>query len=377
MSTTDETDDSSKRSKGSKADGGVTSHGIGDIDPVPTNLAFFEWLDALFDGQNQFPEKIVWQVVEGKKRDRLGPVVDQIVYRPKSQKPTREELVKLSNKIIADCQYDCSIQRRPVMYQISALHYAKDSNYYARRLLEFEPQRLGSGHPDPRENDDDDEQTSIEKSIPNQIMRHQESMVPIVIDGYQGVMATMERLVARQASRITELEERCNKQADMIERLQSLKEERDRRAKWDDLKLKSVEKGVGFLMEVAPPMLNQIMGKSVVPTSQSLEAITLRNFINGLALEQAEALLGKWDEGKCTARGILSEDQASIFINVSLCQMPVERLDDLLPGGQFEVTNEQMMTVLQQGIQMEQLMPLRLLFEGRLKRRQSPQQGAA
>jgi hypothetical protein len=49
----------------------------------------------------------------------------------------------------------------------------------------------------------------------------------------------------------------------------------------------------------------------VVPTNQSLEAITLRNFINTLKQEQAEALLGKWENGTCVARGVLTEEQIS------------------------------------------------------------------
>lgn len=380
MSVDDNDDKSGKERRSSKSNetktvgDGVTSHGLGEQEPVPKNLEFYEWLESLFDGPNQFPEKIAWQAVEGKRRDRLGAVIGNITYRPKSPKPSREELVKLSNKIIADCQYDCDVQRRSVTYQVSALHFAKDSDYYARKLLACEPRKLGSGHPDPRDVDDEEEQSAA-VAIPTQVLRHQETMVPLVSESYAALLDRQDRIIVRQQQRITELEQRVNSQADMIERLQSLKEERDRRARWDELKLKTVDKGVGLLMEVAPPMLNQIMGKPVVPTQQSLEAITLRNFINGLAHEQAEALLGKWEDGKCTARGLLSEDQASIFIYVSLCQMPVERIDDLLPGGPHAISNEQMMAVLSQGISMEQLMPLRILFEGRLKK-QSPPNGA-
>lgn len=346
------------------------------VEPVPKSLEFFEWLESLFDGMNQFPEKLMWQVVEGKKLDRPGPQIDSVIYRPKSAKPTREEMVKLCNKIIADCQYDCDVQRRAVTYQVSALHFAKDSDYYARKLIGCTPRKLGSGHPDPRESADDDE-VSAEKQLSTQIMRHQEAMVPLLGQGFEGIIDRMDRIIARQQARITELELRCNQQADMIERLQSLKEERDRRGKWDDLKLKSTEQGLGMLMSIAPPMLNQIMGKQIVPTNQSLEAITLRNFVNSLKQEQAEALLGKWENGELLAQGLLTKDQASIFIYVSLCQMDVDRLDELLPGGPHEITNEQMMGVLERGIAMEQLMPLRILFEGRMKKRMQPSSAPA
>jgi hypothetical protein len=339
-------------------------------EPVPKSIEFFDWLEALFDGMNQFPEKLAWMVVEGKKLDRPGPQIDSVIYRPKSPKPSREEMVKLCNKIIADCQYDCDVQRRPVTYQVQALHFAKDSDYYARKLIGCAPRPLGSGHPAARENEEDE--ISAEKQLSAQIMKHQEAMVPLLGQGFEGIIDRMDRIIARQQTRITELELRCNQQADMIERLQSLKEERDRRGKWDDLKLKSTEQGLGMLMSIAPPMLNQIMGKPVVPTNQSLEAITLRNFVNSLKQEQAEALLGKWDNGKLLEPGLLTEDQASIFIYVSLCQMDVDRLDELLPGGPHEITNEQMMGVLERGIAMEQLMPLRILFEGRMKKRMQP-----
>lgn len=367
-SETPPTDDDRSKKRSSKSNGtetegaGVSQHGVGDVEPVPKNLEFYEWLEGLFDGSNQFPELIQWQVQE--KRGP-GPTINKVVYRPKSPKPSREELVKLSNRIIADCQYDCDVQRKTVTYRIAALHFAKDSDPYAQRKIRCEPRPLGSGHEDPRE----EEEESVEKRFSNVLVRHQETMVPQMIEGYGGLLGHMEAIVDRQARRIAELENRCNQQADMIERLQSLREDRDRARRWDEMKIESLGKARDMVLPMLPPMASQMLGKPEVAKGDSLEALTLRNFLGSIKEEQAEMILGKWENEVLVLPGILAEQQASIFIGVALCRLPLDQIDDLLPGGACEISNEQMMAVMGTGVTMPQLLPLRNLFEGRLKRK--------
>ncbi len=373
--TTPPTDDDRSKKRSSKSNGtetegaSVSQHGLGDVEPVPKNLEFYEWLEGLFDG-HEFPEKIEWTALDKGGRP-INPLINKIVYRPKSPKPSREELVKFSNRIIADCQYDCDVQRKTVTYRIAALHFAKDSDPYAQRKIRCEPRPLGSGHEDPRE----EEEESAEKRFSNVLVKHQETMVPQVIEGYGGLLGHMEAIVDRQARRIAELENRVNQQADMIERLQSLREDRERARRWDEMKIESLGKARDMVLPMLPPMASQMLGKPEVAKGDSLEALTLRNFLGSIKEEQAEMILGKWDTSAGAGNetlvlpGILSEQQALIFINVAQCSMPTDQLDEFLPGATHAITNEQMMAIMGTGLSIPQILPLRNLFEGRLKRK--------
>jgi hypothetical protein len=143
---------------------------------------------------------------------------------------------------------------------------------------------------------------------------------------------------------------------------------------WNALKIKGAEKALDMGLALTPPLLNQLMGKAVVPTTDSSEAYVIRNFFKGkdeggsMTPEQAEKVIGKFENGKRLAKGILTLEQIKLFVDIAECRVPVDKLDDLMPDGPYAITKEQVLA-LAEVIPVEQLAPIHLMFEARQKRR--------
>jgi hypothetical protein len=159
-------------------------------EPLPKRQDFFEWLESLFDGSTQHPEKIELRIVSGKNLERLGPMNKQMVYGPAdylpdpktskkasaagedagggSRKPSREKLVALSNELLFRAQKDCDESRKPHTYAVLVSHFARETEYYERWVLRLTPSGVyGREH----ERDPGDEES--ESSPNNQIVMQQ------------------------------------------------------------------------------------------------------------------------------------------------------------------------------------------------------------
>lgn len=345
-----------------------------DIEPIPKSPALFEWLEKLFDGGSQFPEMISCRVVTGRNYERLGASIKQIIFPPKATKPSRGELVALSNELVGLMQRDADIQRKRVVYGMHVSHKMRDPDFYERYLYPCNPSPLHAGEGVPRpEEDDSPADRTIEAQFAVQAMGHQERMFALYGGGFEGLLDRMDRINEQQAQAILKKDERIEKLTDMLERALSHEEERREKREWSLLKIRSVEKAVELGLAIAPPLLNQIAGKKLIETSDSQEALTLRNFFKkksegGLLTEEQAVLAFGSDDGK---PGVLAYDQIKLLFDVAHCRAPAEELDKLLPGGPLEITNEQVAALTMRcGFTVEQLVPLHLTFEARMKRRQ-------
>lgn len=346
------------------------------VEPIPKSPPLFEWLEKLFDGGSQFPEVIACRVVTGRNFERLGPLIKQIIYPPKASKPSREELVSLTNELVGLMQRDSDIQRKRVVYGLHVSHKARESDFYERYLFACNPSPLhaGEGVPRPDDSDSDPGERTIEAQFAVQAMGHMERMFALYGGGFEGLLDRMDRVNEQQAQAIVKKDERIEKLSDMLERALSLEEERREKRDWSALKMRSVEKAFELGLAIAPPLLNQIAGRKLIETNDSSEAIALRNFFKKkseggqLTEEQAVLAFGS-DDGK---PGVLTYEQTKLLFEVAHCRIPVDELDKVLPGGSLEISREQVMALTSKcGLSIEQLTPLHLIFDARMKQRKT------
>ncbi len=343
------------------------------VDVVPKRPDFFEWLEAAFSGETQFPEKIHICSISGKQGERLGPTVWQIIYAPKESKPSREKLVALANEILGRCQRDCDSNRRTTVYGVHLAHYAREVDFYGRYTMRLDPSPVHGRQTANGVDVDDDPVTGQERFI-QQVLSHQERMFEMYGGAFEGMLDRLDRIVERQDRRIESQDARIAAQADQLERALSMEADRAERREWAKLKVAGVGKALDFGLALAPPLLNQLVGKPVIPTSTSAESLTLQNFFKGLSEEQAAVVFGVFSDNNPQEQvrpGILSVDQARLLWAVAESQVGADELDRLLPGGPLAVTQEQVMRLLSEArLSLEQIGPIQLIFDQRMKRRE-------
>lgn len=353
------------------------------VNPIASNMRVFEWIEDLFNGEQEFPNVIEVRLATGKGYMTNGPKLKQRIYQPTDSKPDRETLVKDANKLTAVMQTDCDVKQKPTVYALCAINFSRDAEPYDRALIQLKPgqsYRLG-------ENGDieqDDEEQSIEKRHGVQMMGHMREMFQMSVDGWAGIVDRQDRTLERVMNRLDTMETRYFKMLDAFERSLDLKEDREAKRRKDELWVKGAEKMLELGVAIAPPIVNAIAGKSVIPQPVHPDVVELKKFLKRdteggkMTKEQQDKLLGIWDESTSTLLqpGVLTVAQISTLFQVAGGQLPVDELDKLLPGGPYEITGEQL-GQLQMifASSMEQVMPLVLMFNARKQRREQANNG--
>jgi hypothetical protein len=300
-------------------------------------------------------------------------MVKQFNYPAGANKPTREQLVQMSNEILYLTQRDCDVHRKSVVYHVAAIHFSVSPEPYERWLLRCTPgatYRNGANG----ENEDEDDNDSIEKRIAAQSMRHNETMFNLYGASMEGILDRQDRIVERLLDRNDRLETKNEKLMDMLERALDMKVEREVKLEREKLKTRAIEKGLDFALAMAPPLVNQLAGKQVIPTNDTAETIALKNFFKPveegglLTKEQAQAAFGQWDdtpEHNLVVPGVLNRDQVMILVSVANGSTSPDELNKLIPpDGACALTMDQIVS-LQQIFSMEQIAPIMLIFEAR------------
>lgn len=347
------------------------------VEPSPTDEDFFLWLEKLFS-DNQYPEKLDLRVVELLKggKEKFGARIAQKLFPPNTKRD-KEQIVALSNELVHLAQRDCNIHGRAIIYGVYAQHFAKDDDYYERFLMRLAPNAaFGRGAPELAEARDDDDPALHEK-FSVQVLTHQQQMFQLYASGLEGLVDRLDRIVERQDVTIEKQTATIQRQSEMMERAMSMEAEREERRRWTDLKIKGVEKIIEFGVTMGPPLLGQLLGKPV--SDETPESITLKKYFREpdeggvLTKEQIDVVFGVYDEKtNVTLRaGVLTKEQAMIIWRVAHCQIPPDALDELLPGGACEVSQEQFANLMGCGLSMEQLAPIHIIFQGRMSRKQA------
>jgi hypothetical protein len=353
------------------------------VEPVAKDLELFGFLADLFDGQQEFPEKLDVRVVRGKDYAQMGPMVKQFLWPAGKPKPSKEELVKLSNEILHLLRRDADVKRKEAVYHVAAIHFSRDPEPYSRHLIRVKPGVTYRNGESGEENLEEDDETNIEKRHGVQILRHHETMFNLVGTVIENLVDRQDRFGERLSRRNDQLEARNERLADLLERALDRNVERSERLEWSRIKAKGAEKILEMGLAVAPPLLGALVGKDVVGAKgDSIEAYTLRGFLKpvkeggALTEEQSRAAFGEWNDSgdEQTQPGVLTKEQVVILVNVARGEMPAEELDKLMPGATYGITGEQA-NRLMQVFPMDQLAPLMVLIETRRKRVQTQSTG--
>ncbi|HKW48700.1 MAG TPA: hypothetical protein VJN70_14725 [Gemmatimonadaceae bacterium] len=356
------------------------------IEPVVKDHSLFEFLELLFYDEPEpanFPERIEVNTVNGRQKEKLTSIVMSLPFAPiltsgdatkrgiPQGKPSREKLVVYSNRILHAMQRDCDESRQRQCYGVHAWHHGRGDDPYMRYLKYCEPKGRY-----PKEDQNSDEDEPIEKRHSLQMMGHHEKLFSLYGGAFEGILDRIDRVLERQDARIERQDARIEKQAEMLERALSLEAERHEKLEWSKLKAKGVEKALEFGIAMAPPLINQLVGKPVLPTNDTPETITLKNFFRtvdqggSMTKEQAVQAFGEFDDTThvLVRPGVLSQEQSTVLFDVATGNQPPDALDKLMPGsGPLGITQEQALA-LQQVFSLEQIAPLMLIFEARRNR---------
>src|SRR3990167_4458504 len=94
------------------------------VNPEPVRPELFSFIERLFDGSDQKPERIELKQAFGASASKYGQQIDLWEFKPNVVKPEREAIVALSNKIVDLAQQNCNAIGKRHRYAVLAKHYA-------------------------------------------------------------------------------------------------------------------------------------------------------------------------------------------------------------------------------------------------------------
>lgn len=338
------------------------------VDPVIKRTDFFEWLEGIFFGEQEHPERITINSVSGRELERLGPLIKQFIYRPeagKDGKPSKEKIVALSNEIVTRCQTECNAVGRRMIYGVHVYHAVRNGDEpYERFIIRCEPKGKTANNGVPGDlgragfGADDDGEISMQERYAVHALHRDERMFQLFAAAMEGVMDRMDRHIERQEKSQENLRERYERQQEISERALSLEEERAAKREWRQLGIKLADRGGTMGMDlILPALMTKITGKTLPGIAESAESRLLKDFFRSQAdggkLTEAESatVFGIFDEGPhgehvCQREGILSYAQGRLMWEISQCQAPAERIDEFL-SGPLVITEDQRTRLLQ------------------------------
>jgi len=345
------------------------------VTPAPSRPDLFAFIEQLFNGSDQKPEKIELRQAFGPGARKYGSTVIQKEFKANDPKPTREKMVAISNELLDLAQHDCNEVGMPHKYGVLAKHYAKSDGYYSVFLLSLRPKQPADY--DPNEVNDDE-------YLPSDA-RRRDMLLSYGLDHIKqgdehvrwqqgqnaqtiaGLMERADSIMDKQAARIEHLEARFLDFFKAAEEALSKKQDRDMALESHQVKMGLLKHGAQTLMQWFPVVANHMMAKQAgaappqngIEGGKSAESMALESFIETLSPEQVTVLFGEWDaEGKVLLKenGLFSAAQTRIIFGVANCQLPATEVDKLLEG-ELALTEQQMAkapTILST----EQFMPL-------------------
>jgi hypothetical protein len=358
------------------------------VTPEASRPDLFQFLEKLFDGADQKPERIELRQAYGDGARKYGTVVIQKEYKANSAKPPREQIVSLSNELLDLAQRNCNELRKPYRYAILAKHYAKSDDYYGCFLLSMRPKQPAMEGDDVSSHGLDDEEATPDAKRRDEFIAHSLAHIKQSDENDRwrqdqhatstgDIIEKYQNLVQMLMSQNLEMQREHRELFKTADEALSKKSERDLAAKMQDFKMGIMSDGFKFIQQMAPVVVNQLKGKTPGVGESSAESIAVTSFLQGLTEKQAGALFGDDASGTWTENGIFTHAQAKIFSAVAQCQVAPSELDKLLDG-EHAVTETQIMKA-QTIVASQQFMPLVALVLGRRQKKleaSSPQSAA-
>lgn len=370
--------DKEKKKNGSD-DGGKS---YPDVEPLtPRRPELYAWLEELFYGEAEelsFPERLEINPVFGQRNERIGSTILQRAFIPERAskeaadkmpgrrgRPKKEDLIRLSNEILSRTQHDCDQQGRDRLYGVHAWHLSRSDQPYSRFLI----QCTAKARRQSEAGGEEDDEGGLQAPFGRQVLRHQEQMVGMIGSAWEGTVDRLHRQLEQAYTRIRLLEDRNATLMDQVERALSAEMDREQQRAWTKMKIEGAQQGLAMGFQLLPPLMNTLTGKQIVQTKTSFESITLTNFFKSLEKEQVSAIFGVEDEKteKIVKPGVLTKAQGEILYGVAQGALSPDRLDDLLPDGALGISQEQVMSLQTEcGLRLDQLMPIKVLFDTRM-----------
>ncbi len=284
----------------------------------------------------------------------------------------------MSNEILHYTQRDCDIQRKITVYSVSAWHFSKGDDAFERFLIEQRPGLANRNAGEPRSDDED----SIENRFSVQVLKHHESMFSLYGGGVEGLLDRFDRDKERDHNEIDRLRKENSDLRSQLERALSLEAEREEKRAWIKLGVNAAERGLNMAENVLPVLIGKFAGNGA--SADTLETLTLKKFFKPieqggqLTLAQSNAAFGVYDDSpqhNLVKPGVLTLDQGKLLYEVAFGKVPFDEIDKLLPGGSLAITGEQFQRIVTEcQFSMDQILPLKIIFDGRMAKRQSSQQ---
>jgi len=311
--------------------------------PNPSDPRLFEFIEELFK-QDQIPEQIELRQAAGRGGRNYGEhVCPAETFKPNAAKPGREKLVALANKFLDLAQHDCDELGTQQGYAVLAKHHARGADYYARFYFRRYPKKeaddaFGSDEENPNRHRDEMLSFMLDhakQNDENDRLRQDQhsSAVGDIISQYRQLLEMVMEDRREDRRLYAELMKEHRLTAQQLDEALSKRHERDLQTQMQQFKFSMIQDGVQFLKSMLPVAVNQITGKSTLPTNESSESIAIKQFLQGLSEEQSDALFGKpVDGGINPAGGIFTAHQAAIFVGVAQATVPPSALDALFEG---------------------------------------------
>lgn len=356
------------------------------VTPVVTRPDLVEFLLS-FWGENKRVQRIEVRMLRQRKDggvDRLTPVRNAYTFQPTAPPPSQSDIVSMANEIMRDLQNHCNALQKKQLYGVCPYDTGSGDDVLAVHLIRCFPKENPneSGADATVEGDivdlsGDGAFTSgaIGMMLKYSLEQNRQSLEDrryFIKTNRELVESTNEHLIEMNEKMARLVGEGFDRQVNMMKATEALLSEDHKRrlsARWTEVGVNAAEKTADMVLGLLPPMINRMAGKEVIQTKTSIESSVVSQFIASVTPEQAREAFGYQGEGQPRYAGcIFSEAQGSLLAQIAKCQVPAERIDDLLPGGPLEIVTAQQERA-RSTFDMAQLWPLFDIIQQRMQRK--------
>jgi hypothetical protein len=346
--------------------------------PKPDSPDLAAWIEDKFQ-DGEFPQFLQLKVAHGRDAWREA-TIHQEEIKPAAKTPERADFVRMANKLLSAAQNCANSQGKSMLFVILAINTTKSASAYGMFHQRMRP-IIPGGIPDAESSQDVDGDAEIlpDAVHRDQLLRHNLQHLQQADENTRwqmdnlhratgDVMKIQQQMIQDQREHIRFLEGQRLEAFKAVEASLSQKEEREMKREAHQFKLGLMQHGFQFLKQMVPVVVKTLDKNKDQPQlasgqiTDTPESIAVREFVNGLSVEQKTALFGSFDDKGNHSPGIFSLDQARIIGAVLELKATASALDALWSDGSpYKITDAQQAKV-QEHVPMDQLSPLFFLL---------------
>jgi len=351
----------------------------------PDNEELFKFLDELFADEGEFPQRIDVFLAKGRNKDQVGAMIKQFPFKAGATKPGRERIVSICNEIVRRIKIYTDALKREATYMVGAVDLQRSSDHYDLLPIDAKPSGKYKRGENGEYGDSDDDLPFHDRYNLAQLENHRQ-MSGLTFGMIEGLLDRSDRQAQAAMRDADSMRVRYIELLESFITIRRTDRELEAKLKKDEMWREYAGRGMDMVMKVLPPMLTAFKGgntaSSWAPGMDTEEARTLRNYFMSsdeggpLTAEQFQVLFGRLENGRVVTPGILSIEQGRLLADIASAEVSPDALDLFLEGGALAFRPDQFQALVASGISIEILMPLKILFDVRMSRRQKMQQQA-